>query len=80
MFQHVARVRFDRRLAQPGQPGRLAVVSAFQQIVEAVAMRVRQWFEKGFVDAPIGACDALGADALDDIQRRQDDVPVAQRV
>ena len=40
-------------------------------------MRVRQWFGQGFVDAPIGACDGLGTDALDDIQRRDDDVPVA---
>ena len=42
VFKHVAGVRFDRRLSQPGQPGRLAVVSAFQQIVESAAMRVRQ--------------------------------------
>ena len=41
VFQHVPRVRFDGRLAQPGQPGRFAVVPALEQIVEAAAMRVR---------------------------------------
>jgi hypothetical protein len=61
VFQHVPRVRFDGRLAQPGQPGRLAVVPALEQIVEAAAMRVRQRFGQGFVDAPVGAGDGLGA-------------------
>jgi hypothetical protein len=32
VFQHVPRVRFDGRLAQPGQPGRFAVVPALEQI------------------------------------------------
>jgi hypothetical protein len=39
VFQHVPRIRFGGRLAQPGQPGRLAVVAALEQIVEAAAMR-----------------------------------------
>ena len=43
-------------------------------------MPARQQLGQGFIDAPVGAGDGLGADALDDIQRRQDDVPVAQRV
>jgi hypothetical protein len=42
-------------------------------------MRVRQRFGQGIVDAPVGAGDRLGADALDNIQRRQDDVSVPQR-
>jgi hypothetical protein len=73
VFQHVPRVRFGRRLAQPGQPGRLAVVPALEQIVEAAAMRVRQRFGQGFVDAPVGAGDGLGTGALDGVERGQDD-------
>ena len=73
VFQHVPRVRFNRRLAQPGQPGRLAVVPAPEQIVEAAAMRVRQWFGQGVIDAPVGASDGLGASALDGVERGQDD-------
>jgi hypothetical protein len=30
VFEHVPRVRLGGRLAQPGQPGHLAVVAAFQ--------------------------------------------------
>ena len=70
VFEHVPRVRLDGRLAQPGQPGRLAVVAALEQFVEAMAMRVRQRFGQGFVDTPVGAGDGLGADTLDDIERR----------
>ena len=43
-------------------------------------MRVRQRFGQGIVDAPVGAGDCLGTDALDNIQRRQDDVLVPQCV
>ena len=43
-------------------------------------MRVRQWFGQGVVDAPVGTGDRLGTGALDNIQRRQNDVSVAQRV
>ena len=42
-------------------------------------MCIRQWFGQGIVDAPVGAGDCFGADALDNIQRRQDDVSVPQR-
>ena len=80
VFEHVPRVRLDWRLAQPGQPGCFTVVAALEQVIKATAMRVRQRFGKGIVDAPVGAGDRLGADALDNIQRRQDDVPVAKRV
>jgi hypothetical protein len=73
VFQHVPRIRLDGRLAQPGQPGRLAVVAALEQIVEAAAMRVRQRFGQGIVDAPVGAGDRLGARALDGVERRQND-------
>jgi hypothetical protein len=73
VFQHVPRVRFDGRLAQPGQPGRLAVVPALEQIVEAAAMRVRQRFGQGFVDAPVGAGDRLGTRPLDGVERGQND-------
>ena len=79
VFEHVARVRFGGRLAQPSQPGRLAVVAALEQVIEATAMHVRKRFRQGFVDAPVGAGGGLGADALDDIERRKDDVPVSQR-
>lgn len=41
-------------------------------------MHVRQRFDQGDVDAPIGARDRFGADALDNIECRQDDVPVSQ--
>ena len=80
VFEHVPRVRLGRGLAQPGQPSGLAVVAAFEQIVEAAAMCVRQRFGQGVVDAPVGAGDRFGTDALDNIQRRQDDVLVSQSV
>ena len=80
VFEHVARVRFGGRLAQPSQPGHLAVAAALEQVIEATAMHVRKRFGQGFVDAPVGAGDGLGADALDDIERRKDDVPVSQRI
>jgi hypothetical protein len=41
-------------------------------------MCVRQRFGQGVVDAPVGAGDRFGTDALDNIQRRQDDVLVSQ--
>ena len=34
VFEHVPRVRLGGRLAQPGQPGGLAVVAALEQVVE----------------------------------------------
>ncbi len=43
-------------------------------------MRVRKRFGQGVMDAPVGAGDRLGTDALDNIQRRQDDVSVPQCV
>ena len=43
-------------------------------------MRVRQRFGQGIVDAPVGAGNRLGTNALDNIQRRQDDVSVSQSV
>ncbi|SWF67902.1 Uncharacterised protein [Klebsiella pneumoniae] len=73
MFEHVARVRFGRRLAQPCQPGRFAVVPTLEQIVEAAAMRVRQRFGQGIVDAPVGAGDCFGARPLDGVEGRQND-------
>ena len=73
MFEHVAGVRFDRRLTQPGQPGHLAVVAAFQQIVEAMPVSVRQRLGQGFIDASVGASDGLSTGALDGVERGQDD-------
>ncbi len=73
VFQHVPRIRFDGRLAQPGQPGRFAVVPTLEQIVEAAAMRVRQRFGQGIVDAPVGAGDCFGARPLDGVEGRQND-------
>ncbi len=66
-------IRFDGRLAQPGQPGRFAVVPTLEQIVEAAAMRVRQRFGQGIVDAPVGAGDCFGARPLDGVEGRQND-------
>jgi hypothetical protein len=43
-------------------------------------MRVRQQFGQGIVDAPVGAGGRLGADALDNIQRRQDEHPTNKSV
>ncbi len=62
-----------RRLAQPSQPGRLAVVPALEQIVEAAAMRVRQWFGQGVVDAPVSTGDRLGTRPLDGVEGGQND-------
>ena len=73
VFQHVPGIRFGGRLAQPSQPGRFAVVAAFQQFIESMAMPVRQRFGQGFVDVPIGAGNGLGAGALDGVERGQDD-------
>ncbi|VCZ90671.1 hypothetical protein BANRA_05964 [Klebsiella pneumoniae] len=73
VFQHVPRIRFDGRLAQPGQPGRFAVVPTLEQIVEAAAMRVRQRFGQGIVDAPVGAGDCFGARPLDGVEGGQND-------
>ena len=73
VFKHVARIRFGGRLTQPGQPSRLAVVAAFQQIVETMPVSVRQRFGQGFVDATVGSGNRLGAGALDGIERGQND-------
>ena len=73
VFQHVPRVRLDGRLTQPGQPGRFAVVATLEQIVEAAAMRVRQWFGQGLVDAPVGAGDRFGARPLNGVEGGQND-------
>ncbi len=73
VFQHVPRVRFDGRLAQPGQPSRLAVVAALKQIVEAMPVHVRQRPGHGFVNASVGAGDRLGTDPLDGVERGQND-------
>ncbi len=58
--------------------GRLAVVPALEQIVEAAAMRVRQWFGQGVVDAPVSTViasalarsTALRAGRMTDCRRR----------
>ena len=60
--------RPDRRLAQSGWPGRLALVVAFKQI-GAAARCDCQCLARGFAGAPIGTDDGLGADALNDIGR-----------
>ncbi|AFI96167.1 hypothetical protein ABFJ96_3876 [Acinetobacter baumannii] len=73
VFQHMPRIWLGRRLAQPSQPGRLAVVPALEQIVEAAAMRVRQWFGQGVVDAPVSTGDRLGTRPLDGVEGGQND-------
>ena len=55
-------------------------LAASQQVVEAMAVCVPQWLGQGFTDEPVGSGDGFSGDALDDIQRRDDDVPVAQCV
>ena len=67
VLAHVPRVRLDRRLAQPGQPCRLAAVTALEQLVQSLMMLIRQRVGQRGVDAPIGAGDGLGADALDHV-------------
>ncbi len=52
---------------------RFAVVPTLEQIVEAAAMRVRQRFGQGIVDAPVGAGDCFGARPLDGVEGRQND-------
>ncbi len=73
MFQHVPRVRFDRGLPQPGQPRRLAVVAALEQIVEATAMHVRQRLSQGVVETPVGAGNRFGARPLDGVEGGHND-------
>jgi hypothetical protein len=73
VFQHVPRVRFDRGLPQPGQPRRLAVVAALEQIVEATAMHVRQRLSQGVVETPVGAGNRFGARPLDGVEGGHND-------
>jgi hypothetical protein len=54
--------------------------ATFQQVVEATAVRVQQRLGQRRIDVPIGTGDGFGANALDAIQRRDHDVPVAKRV
>jgi hypothetical protein len=55
-------------LPQPGQPRRLAVVAALEQIVEATAMHVRQRLGQGVVETPVGAGNRFGARPLDGVE------------
>ena len=65
--------------ANPSQPGRLAVVPALEQIVEAAAMRVRQWFGQG-CNAPVSTGDRLGTRPLDGVEGGQNDRLLPPRV
>jgi hypothetical protein len=78
VFEHVPRVWLGRRLAQPRQPGQFAAVLALEQGVQTRAMRRRQRRGERVVDATGGACDGLGTDALDHVQRRQQHALSAQ--
>ena len=72
VFQHVPRVGFQRCLAQPGQPGDAAAGLELQQLVQLGPMRVREWFDQGAVDPPIGSRNGFRASPVDHAQRRQD--------
>ena len=61
VFQHVPRVGFQRCLAQPGQPGDAAAGLELQQLVQLGPMRVREWFDQGAVDPPIGSRNGFRA-------------------
>jgi hypothetical protein len=63
------RIRFCRRLTQPGKPCRLALVAARQQFVKVFLLRVREWLGQRRVDEPVGARDRFGADVLDNPRR-----------
>nr|AZQ23552.1 hypothetical protein [Escherichia coli] len=72
VFQHVPRVGFQRCLAQPGQPGDAAAGLELQQLVQLGPMRVREWFDQGAVDPPIGSRNGFRAGPVNHAQRRQD--------
>src|SRR5208282_3093242 len=78
MLEHVPGVGFDGRLAQPRQPGRFAAFLALEKIVQTSAVETRERICQSRIDASVGARDRLGADALDDIQRRQQHTLSAQ--
>ena len=80
VLQHVARVRLDRRLAQRGQPGQLAAAPALEQRVQVPKVGVRQRLGQCAVDAAVRSRHRLGADALDHVERRRDDMAAAQHV
>ena len=73
VFEHVPRVRLGGRLTQPGQPRRLAAFLALEQFVQALVVERQQCLGQCRIDAPVGACDGLGAGALDGVHGGQDD-------
>ena len=73
VFEHVPRVRLGGRLAQPGQPGRLAVSLRFSRSSRRLPVRGRQRLGQRCIDTPIGAGNRLGTGALDGIECGQDD-------
>ena len=78
MLQHMPRVRPDRRQPQPRQPGEPAALLAFEKILQALTMVVRKSVGQGGINAPVGLRNGPGTDALDNIERRNDDVLLAQ--
>ncbi len=71
VFEHVAGVRFQRCLSQPGQPGDAAAGLELQQLVQLGPMRVREWFDQGAVDSAIGPRNGLRTSSINYAQRRQ---------
>ncbi len=72
VLKHVPRVGFQRCLAQPGQPGDAAAGLELQQLVQLGPMRVRERFNQGAVDPPIGPRNGFRAGPVNHAQRRQD--------
>ena len=78
MFEHLARVWSAGRLTQPSEPGLLCVGLALEQLVEMVAVVARQRVVQQAIKVSVGARDRLGADAFDNVERRNDDMPLTQ--
>ncbi len=78
--KHMARVRLGGRQAQPRQPGRFAVLLALEKFIQVLPVDPCQGVGQSGVNAPVGAGDRLGADALHHADRWQQNVLAAQPI
>ncbi len=71
VFQHVPRVGFQRCWRSQSTSDAAAGLE-LQQLVQLGPMRVREWFDQGAVDPPIGSRNGFRAGPVNHAQRRQD--------